>query len=123
MLRWGLSGNDSCDCGAEQTVHHITSGLCPIYRSPEGRNGIIDLDDKTRAWLESNALDMRVVSDGTRKKKIKTVSSAKERLLGALSVILTVLAKSYKTLVSRKRLKSVGNKRHSYCTPQLFGMK
>ena len=29
MLRWGLSMNDSCDCGAEQTADHITSGCCP----------------------------------------------------------------------------------------------
>ena len=26
MLRWGLSTSDCCDCGAEQTADHITSG-------------------------------------------------------------------------------------------------
>ena len=51
MLRWGLSTNDSCDCGAEQTADHITSGRCPIYRPPEGINGLIVLDDETRAML------------------------------------------------------------------------
>ena len=52
ILRWGLSTNDSCDCHAEQTADHITSGGCPIYRPLEGSNGIIDLDDETRAQLE-----------------------------------------------------------------------
>ena len=56
ILRWGLSTNESCDCGAEQTADHIPSGRCPIYRPPEGINGLIDLDDETRAWLENNAL-------------------------------------------------------------------
>ena len=58
MLRWGLSTNDSCECGAEQTADHITSGRCPIYRPPEGINGLIVLDNETRAWLENNALDI-----------------------------------------------------------------
>ena len=70
MLRWGLSTNDSCECGAEETADHITSGRCPIYRPPEGINGLIVLDDETRAWLENNALDIWVVRDGTRKKKL-----------------------------------------------------
>ena len=56
VLRWGLSMSDTCDCGAEQTTDHITSGRCPVYRPPEVMNGLIDLDDKTRAWLENNAL-------------------------------------------------------------------
>ena len=64
MLRWGLSISDGYDCGSEQTAEHITSGRCP-----EGINGTIDLDDETRSWLENNALDVRVVSDGTREKK------------------------------------------------------
>ena len=58
MLRWGLSTNDSCECGAEQTADHITSGCCPIYRPPEVINGLIVLDDETRAWLENSALDI-----------------------------------------------------------------
>ena len=61
MLRWGLSKSDSCDCGAEQTADHITSGRCPIYRLPEGINGLIGLDNNTQAWLENNALDMSAV--------------------------------------------------------------
>ena len=73
MLRWGLSTNDSCECGAEQTADHITSGRCPIYRPPEGINGLIVLDDETRAWLENNALDICVVRDGTRKKNVQVV--------------------------------------------------
>ena len=57
------------DNGAEQTSDHITSGRCPIYRPPEGINGLIVLDDETRARLEDNALDIWVVRNGTRKKK------------------------------------------------------
>ena len=58
MLRWGLSTSDCCDCGAEQTADHITSGLCPIHRPPEGIHGLIELDVKTRTWLENCALDV-----------------------------------------------------------------
>ena len=54
----GLSKSGSCDCGVEQTASHITSGCCPIYRPPEGINGIIDLDKNRRAWLENYALDI-----------------------------------------------------------------
>ena len=49
--------SDSCDCGAEQTADHITSGRCPVYNPPEGINSLIDLDDKTGAWLKNNALN------------------------------------------------------------------
>ena len=35
----------------EQTADHITSG-----RPPEEINGLIDLGDETRTWLENNAL-------------------------------------------------------------------
>ena len=58
MLRWGLSTSDCCDCGAEQTAEHITSGRCPIHRPPEGIQGLIDLDVMTRTWLENCALDV-----------------------------------------------------------------
>ena len=58
MLRWGLSTSDCCDCGAEQTADHITSGLCHIHRPPEGIHGLIELDVKTRTWLENCALDV-----------------------------------------------------------------
>ena len=58
MLRWGLSTSDCCDCGAEQTADHITSGLCPIHRPPEGIHGLIELDVKKRTWLENCALDV-----------------------------------------------------------------
>ena len=59
MLRWGLLfKRDSCDCGAEYTADHITTGRCAIYRPPEGINGIIDLGENTRAWLEHIALDV-----------------------------------------------------------------
>ena len=41
----------------------------PVDTVPSGINGLIDLDDKTRAWLKNNGLDISVVSDGTREKK------------------------------------------------------
>ena len=41
MLRWGLSTSDCCDCGAEQTTYHITSGRCPTHHPPEGIHGLI----------------------------------------------------------------------------------
>ena len=69
MLRWGLSTSDTCDCGAEQTADHITSGRCLIYRPSEGMNGLVELDVKTPTWLENSALDVWVVCDGTREKK------------------------------------------------------
>ena len=58
MLRWGLSTSDCCECGAEQTAEHITSGRCPIYRPPEGIHGLIELDVMTRTWLENCAMDV-----------------------------------------------------------------
>ena len=50
---------------------HITSGRCPIYHPHEEINGLIDMDDETRAWLANNALDNLVVSDVTREKNNK----------------------------------------------------
>ena len=44
---------------------------CIVLYCLLGNYGIIDLDDETRAWLENNALGVRVVPDGTRKKKKK----------------------------------------------------
>ena len=41
-LRWG----DSCCDWCQHTADHITCGPCPIYRPPEGINGLIDLDYK-----------------------------------------------------------------------------
>ena len=38
-------------------------------------NGLIDVDDKTRAWLGNNALDIRVVPDSTREKKVKSLNT------------------------------------------------
>ena len=66
MLRWGLSTNDSCDYGAEQTADRSTSGCGLIYRPPEGIQDVIDLD--TRSYLEETDLDLSGVFNGTRKK-------------------------------------------------------
>ena len=56
MLRWGLSTSDCCECGAEQTAEHITTGRCPIYRPPEGIHGLVELDVMMRTWLENCVL-------------------------------------------------------------------
>ena len=69
VLRWGLSTRDSCDCGAEQTGDHITSGRRPFYHPPEGINYLTDLNDNTRPWVENNPLDIRVVSRQKKKNK------------------------------------------------------
>ena len=59
------------------TADHITSGRCPIYRPPEGIDGLIDLDDETRAWLENNALDMCAITHKKKKQyAIKCCASA-----------------------------------------------
>ena len=50
--------SDSCDCGTEQMADHVTSGRCPIYRPPEGIQGLIDLDFNTRSWFEDTDLDI-----------------------------------------------------------------
>ena len=56
MVRCGLVKSDSCDCGAEQTLDHITSGRYPIYRSTGVIFGLIELDLNTRSWLEGTEL-------------------------------------------------------------------
>ena len=63
MLHYVLSTSDSCDCCPEQMATR-----CPIYHLPEEIDGLLDLDDETRVWLENNALDIWVVSDVTREK-------------------------------------------------------
>ena len=79
MLRWGLSTSDCCDCGAEQTADHITSGLCPIHRRPEGIHGLIELDVNTRTWLENCALG---VWWHTREEEKYRTTNLKWRVLG-----------------------------------------
>ena len=55
---------------AEQTANHITSGRCPFTAHLRDQsNGLIVLDNKIRAWLENNALDICVVSDAIHQKK------------------------------------------------------
>ena len=65
MLRWGPSTSDCCDCGAEKTADHITSGLCPIHRPPEGSTDL-------SSWTSRRGHGSRNVPwtcDGTRDKK------------------------------------------------------
>ena len=58
MLKWGLKDSSVCECGApEQTVDHILD-VCPQHRPPSGREGIVSLDEDTRAWLTSTGLEI-----------------------------------------------------------------
>ena len=58
MLKWGLKDSSVCECGApEQTVDHILD-VCPQHRPPSGREGIVSLDEDTRAWLASTGLEI-----------------------------------------------------------------
>lgn len=60
MWRWGLSRSPACDCGAEQqTADHIITE-CPLYRPPNGVQGLldVDLDAATREWLLSKHLEI-----------------------------------------------------------------
>ena len=58
MLKWGLRDSSVCECGApEQTVDHILD-VCPQHRPPSGRQGIVSLDEDTRAWLASTGLEI-----------------------------------------------------------------
>ena len=58
MLKWGLKDSSVCECGApEQTVDHILD-ICPQHRPPSGREGIVSLDEDTRAWLASTGLEI-----------------------------------------------------------------
>ena len=58
MLKWGLKDSSVCECGApEQTVDHILD-VCPQHRPPSDRDGIVSLDEDTRAWLASTGLEI-----------------------------------------------------------------
>ena len=48
----GVSASDLCECGKPQTVEHIIND-CPIFKSPHGVSGLIELDDDTTSWLMS----------------------------------------------------------------------
>ena len=57
-IMWGLKDSSVCECGApEQTVDHILD-VCPQHRPPSGRDGIVSLDEDTRAWLASTGLEI-----------------------------------------------------------------
>ena len=51
MHKWGLTPNAACECGAEeQTADHVTLE-CPLYRAPNGMNGLLSVDGDTVTWL------------------------------------------------------------------------
>ena len=58
MLKWGLKDSSLRECGApEQTVDHILD-VCPPHRPPSGREGMVSLDEDTRAWLAYTGLEI-----------------------------------------------------------------
>ena len=58
MRDWGLRQSAACDCGhPEQTLNHIIDD-CPLYRPPNGDQGLMNLDHDTRAWLASTDLQI-----------------------------------------------------------------
>ena len=58
MKEWGLKDSAECECGhQEQTVHHIIED-CPLYRLPNGEQGLVAMDGDTRSWLTSTELEI-----------------------------------------------------------------
>ena len=58
LHKWGLSSSAACDCGAElQTADHIIHS-CPLYRPPNGMEGLLLLDEATTEWLVSGCPDI-----------------------------------------------------------------
>ena len=58
MYKWGLAPFSKCECGAiDQTADHIIS-QCPTHRAPRGMFGLTVLDDETRCWLNSIAVNI-----------------------------------------------------------------
>ena len=58
MYKWGLAPFSKCECGAtEQTAEHIIS-QCPTHRAPRGVFGLTVLDDETRCWLNTLAVNI-----------------------------------------------------------------
>ena len=58
MRDWGLKDSAVCECGhPEQTVTHVIEE-CPLFRPPNGEQGIVALDDETRTWLAETELQI-----------------------------------------------------------------
>ena len=47
----GACENDLCECGAPQTIPHLLQE-CPIFKPPNGLDGLLALDHATIKWLE-----------------------------------------------------------------------
>ena len=51
MYKWGMASTGACECGAEeQTVDHLIT-TCPMYRYPNGAQGLVQVDENLVAWL------------------------------------------------------------------------
>ena len=51
MYKWGMAPTAACECGAEeQTADHIIT-TCPMYRYPNGAQGLAQTDDNLLKWL------------------------------------------------------------------------
>ena len=58
LHKWGLCPSAACDCGADsQTAGHIINA-CPLYRPPNGMNGLLHHDEATTKRLVSGCPDI-----------------------------------------------------------------
>lgn len=57
LHRWKISDSPLCECGAEQTMHHLVHS-CPIHRFDGDIREIHELTDKARNWIESLTLEI-----------------------------------------------------------------
>lgn len=57
LWKWKLTDNPLCGCGeAEQTPDHVLQ--CRQLAPPNGREGLLQLDEETREWLKMVDLDV-----------------------------------------------------------------
>ena len=52
LYKIGASDSDLCECGHPQTVCHIIAD-CPVFSSPNGVRGLVNLDAETINWLKT----------------------------------------------------------------------
>jgi len=59
MHKWGLVSLANCRCGAEEQTADYILASCPLYYPPNGKLGLVALDDDTvQDWLKTTALNI-----------------------------------------------------------------
>ena len=53
LQKIGADPSPNCACGEIQTLDHIIED-CPIFKSPHGAPGIVELDNETISWLNQD---------------------------------------------------------------------